>query len=49
MRRPSGERLPLVWMPWPLSIRIFMGLLVFIAALLNPRTNIVKIIDNEDF
>ena len=23
---PSGERLPLVWMPWPLSIRIFMGL-----------------------
>ena len=23
---PSGERLPLVWMPWPLSIRIFMVL-----------------------
>ena len=22
---PSGERMPLVWMPWPLSIRIFMG------------------------
>ena len=21
-----GERLPLAWMPWPLSIRIFMGL-----------------------
>ena len=45
MRRTLSDR----GMPWPLSIRIFIMLLVFIAALLNPRTDIVKIIDNEDF